>query len=386
MTQESSIGSCIIVGGGPGGVHVARNIVKNCGGSVHITIVDRQDYLDWSLASPRMLIAPNDVDKFGYCMPLPQVCEFVAGRQGKIKFVHAGVSKIGPKSVTLENGSKLEADVIVVATGGSYASGAMWKPLKDQTTKEARVAALRVQRQELAKAKHVLITGAGPTAVEVAGELKAAFPKMAITMVGSLLPTSPPALQTRMAKSLTKMGIILVDGRVDATEPDKDGNVVTRTGKTIGNVDVILNAAGFTFAGNALASDELKKDVTTRGQFSCRPTLQLASVDSVFCCGDILAVPEGYFADVKGLQHADDTAETVGKNVGLLLKKKPLQNFKWSKVPVNMPMMTALGPKVGVGHMGLPNFMENFMCRQFKCKDYYMSIKGKSYGKGKTWK
>ena len=112
----------------------------------------------------------------------------------------------------------------------------------------------------------------------------------------------------------------------------------------------------------------------------------MKSVDTVFCCGDILQVPDGCFADVKGVQHADDTGAIVGRNVVLLLQNKPLVDFKWSKVPINKPMLTALGPKVGVGYVGMPHFVENFMVRSLKCKDYYMSLKGGSFGKGKTWK
>lgn len=46
-------------------------------------------------------------------------------------------------------------------------------------------------------------------------------------------------------------------------------------------------------------------------------------------------------------------------------------------------MMTALGTKVGIGELGLG--IGNLMCRNLKCKDYYMSLQAKTYGKGKTW-
>ncbi|CAB9523706.1 Apoptosis-inducing factor 2 [Seminavis robusta] len=386
--SSESLGSCIIVGGGPGGVHVATTIAKTCGATVDVTIVDRQNYMDWSLASPRMLVAPDDIDQYGYCMPLDKVCEFVGLQKGKNKttFVQAAVTQVGPKSVTLDNGKTLEADVIVVAIGGQYASGAIWKPTPDLTTRETRIAAFRTLREKIANSKHVVVTGAGPSGVEVAGELKAAFPDLQVTMVGSLLPNSPEVLQIRVKTALEGMGVVVKEGRVDAKEPDSDGTVKTRDGgTTIENVDLILNAAGFTFKGKDIADDTLQKDVTDRGQFNCRHTLQLASTDSVFCCGDVLAVPEGYYADVKGLQHADMTAETVGKNVVAMLQQKPLADFAWSKTPINKPMMTALGPKIAVGYMGLPNFMENFLGRTLKCKDYYMSLKKSGYGKGKTW-
>lgn len=372
------------MGGGPSGIHVARNIVNSAGSTVSITVVDRQNYMDWCVASPRMLVQPEDIEKFGYVMPTDKVCEHIAGKKGKISFVQGAVSKIGATSVTLSDGRTLSADTIVVAVGGQYAGGP-WKPLPDQTTRESRIAYMKTLKAKIASMKSVVVAGAGPTGVEVAGELKAAFPGHVITLVGTLLPNSPKVLQDRMKAALEKMGVVIIEGRVDVEGPDVNGNVKTRAGDVIENADIVLNAAGFTFQGKELADDKIQTDVTERGQFACRPTLQLASTDTVFCCGDILAVPQGCFADVKGVQHANDTAETVAKNVVFQLQKKPLVDFKWSKVPINKPMMTALGPSVAVGYMGMPNFMENFLGRKLKSKDYYMSLKGSSYGRGKTW-
>lgn len=230
------------------------------------------------------------------------------------------------------------------------------------------------------------MAGAGPTGVEVAGELKAAFPELRVILIGSMLPNSPPKLQGRMKKALEGMHVEVMEGRVDMTEPDADGKVTTRGGVVLEGVDMILNAAGFVFSGTSLADDTLKIDVTKRGQFQCRPTLQLQNQDSVFCCGDILAVPKGCFADVKGLMHGQQTAETVAHNIVATLQEMPLKDFKWSKVPINKPMMTSLGPNKGVGHIGLPNFIEDFIAKKVKSEDYYMSVNGNSmYGKGKTW-
>jgi NADH dehydrogenase FAD-containing subunit len=96
-TNTSTIGSCIIVvGGGPAGIDVARAAIAKhqSRATVNVTIVDRQNYMDWSLASPRMLVAPDDIDKYGYIMPLKEVCDFVGTyRRGskRTKFVQGAV-------------------------------------------------------------------------------------------------------------------------------------------------------------------------------------------------------------------------------------------------------------------------------------------------------
>lgn len=114
-----TVGSCIIVGGGPAGIHVAKSIAKFSKGSVDVTIVDRQDYMDWSLASPRSLAKPSDIEQKGYVMPLKSVVKHI-DQYGSTTFVQGSVQKIGPKAVTLEGGEMLEADTIVIAVGGKY--------------------------------------------------------------------------------------------------------------------------------------------------------------------------------------------------------------------------------------------------------------------------
>lgn len=388
--MKDSIGSCIIVGGGPAGIQVARELAKEKGGPVDVTIVDRQDYMDWSLASPRMLVDPDNIEKIGFVMPLKQVCEFVGKRKdgsNHTKFVQGAVAEVSPKSVTLEDGTKLEADTIVLAIGGQYAgSGSIWKPQADQTTKELRVAAFKDLRAKADAAKSILVVGAGPAGVEVAGELKSTFPQTTVTCIGRLLPNSPEKLQVRMKTALEGLGVVLKEGHVDVDAPNAEGNVVTREGETISGVDLILNAAGFKFSGGKIVDATLSSDVSERGQFKCRPTLQLESCNTVFACGDIVAVPEGCYADVKGITHAETTAKTVAENVLSYLKKKALEDFPWSKTPINVPMITALGPNTGVAMMGMPfACMEDFLARKLKCKAYFMNMKGSEYGKGKTW-
>lgn len=385
MTKQS-IGSVIIVGGGPAGTHVAAQLAKACHKTpIKITVVDRQNYMDWSVASARMLVQPDSMDTYGYALPLNNVYKHLG--KDYITFVHSAVQKISSNSVTLENGTILEADVIVIAIGGQYANGSIWKPLPEHTTKEIRIAAFRSLREKVVASKSIIVTGAGPTGVEIAAEIKSEFPNINVILIGTLLPVASPGFRIRIQKELESIGVIIKEGRIDIDKPDSNGNVVMRNGEIIQNVDLILNGAGFVYAGAKLADDILKVDLNECGQFHCRPTLQLAtSTDTVFCCGDIVAVPDGYYADIKGMMNAESTADIVATNIiALLQKKKTLKNFKWSSTPIVKPNITVLGPKTAIADMGLPNFIENFIGRTVKSKDFFMSIKGSSYGKGKTW-
>jgi len=384
----SSIGSVIIVGGGASGLHVARLLAQKKE-SVDVTLVDRQDYFDWSVASPRMLAEPERIEEDTYVMPTAKVLEYIGKRKdgsNLTKFVQGAVKTISAKSVTLENGKVLEADAIVVAIGGQYGNGSIWKPLPSHTTKEARIKAFKDLHDKAAKAKGVVVAGAGHVGVEVAGELKAALPNVEVTLVGRVVARSSEEFQRRVKKHLIAGGVVLKDGHIDVDAPDKDGNVVTREGETIPGVDLVLKATGFTFAGDKLADASLKKDVSKRGQFNCRSTLQLQSCDSVFAVGDIVVVPEGFYSDVKGTYHAQATGATAADNVVAFLQKKtPLADFAWSDKPIETPVMATLSRKDTVADMGMPNFLQNFMGRMLKSKNYFANLQRKNFGYGTTW-
>ena len=117
-----------------------------------------------------------------------------------------------------------------------------------------------------------MIAGAGPAGVEVAGEVKSAFPDKTVTLVGTFLAACTPRLQKRIHAALEKMGVEFADGRVEVSVPDANGTVTTTTGKSI-PANVVLNTAGFTYQGKSLASASLQADVTEHGQFKCRPHL-----------------------------------------------------------------------------------------------------------------
>ena len=384
----SSIGSVIIVGGGASGLHVARLLAQQKK-VVDVTLVDRQDYFDWSVASPRMLAEPENIERDTYVMPTAKVLEHIGKRKDRsnhTKFVQGAVRTISPKSVTLESGKVLEADAIVIAIGGQYGNGSIWKPLPSHTTKEARIKAFMDLHNKAAKAQGIVVAGAGHAGVEVAGELKAALPNVEVTLVGRVLARSSTEFQRRVKKNLELMGVILQDGHVDVDAPDNNRRVTTREGHNISEVDLVLKATGFSFAGDQLADETLRNDVSKRGQFDCRPTLQLKSCDSVFAVGDIVVVPKGKYSDVKGIYHAQATAATVANNVvAFLQKSKPLEDFGWSSEPIEMPVMTTLSRKVTIAEMGMPHFMENFMGRMFKGKNYFANLERKNFGYGKTW-
>ena len=76
--------------------------------SVQVTIVDARDYVDWSIASARCCVRPQEAETTPYIFPLDKVAEHVVGatfHQGKA----TSVSRTG---VQLENGETIDGDCI----------------------------------------------------------------------------------------------------------------------------------------------------------------------------------------------------------------------------------------------------------------------------------
>jgi NADH dehydrogenase FAD-containing subunit len=75
------------------------------------------------------------------------------------------------RTVTLEDQSTLPYDVLVIATGARNLSPG--EPPLAMTSKEDTVGFFRATRNAILESKDIVVLGAGPVAIELAGELRA---------------------------------------------------------------------------------------------------------------------------------------------------------------------------------------------------------------------
>ena len=373
-----------------GGIFVASELHKLMKDSVHVTIVDARDYVDWSPAAARCCARPQEAESTPYVFPLDKVAEYMGAtfRQGK-------VTSVSGTSVQLEDGVTIDGDYIVVAIGGHYGDHTIWKPTPDMNTTQKRLDGYKHQNSRIASASSIVVVGAGFTGVEVAGEIKSAYPHIQVTLVGNLVPQLPPKYRDNVQLELERLGVILKSGRVEQNENEQTtaskGQVTTTEGETI-DADIVYYAAGFQFSGGALFPKD-SSFVTSNGQLQCRPTLQLlekdGQYDHIFACGDIVAIPENKYGGVAGVPQAQELAKTVAQNIQSLASgnAESLVEYPWSDKPVTLSAIV-INPDVCVGAFGLPSFMaciENGMGRYFKSKDFLVSMNAAKFGKGTTW-
>src|SRR4051794_28821799 len=150
-----------IIGGGYGGSLVAAELDAEA----DIVLIDPRDAFVNAAGSLRALTRPDWAGNIFF----PFDTLLARGRVVRDRAV-----SVDPQGVTLASGDRVEADILVLATGSGYSYPG--KPRAASIGTAEALHDLRTTHAELSGADRVLILGAGPVGLELAGEIKAAWP------------------------------------------------------------------------------------------------------------------------------------------------------------------------------------------------------------------
>ena len=376
----------LIIGGSFGGLVTLRNLNKNGGTkTLDVTLVDPQDYWDYCLASTRCLVDPSQFEAQQFGMPLKGICEHCGAtfKQGKVE-------TLTKESATMAGGDVVPFDYCIVATGGSYGDGAIWKARPDELTAAARKAGFEAEHKALEGCSNVVVAGTGLVGCEIAGEIKAAYPDKNVTLIGNqLCPSITRKQAARRANALQKLGVNVKEGAGRITTEPVNGKITTDKGTTV-DCDKLYAATGFKFnagfAKDLLALDDL-------GRIKTQDSLQAEGLDNIFVAGDIIAVPPGKVAHIAGGQFAEATCPIVAANlISLAAGSTKLKTYKWPSGPGPVgPFGTNMGWKVcildGMLDSVLPAWARDKMGVSFKNKTFWLDtgFDVKGLGRGTTW-
>lgn len=291
----------VVVGGGYGGTRVATLLDD----VADVVLVEPKDAFVHASAALRAAVDPVWESRvfFGYDRLLAR---------GRV--VHQRVERATSSAVRLADGTTVEADHLVLATGTSYPFPA--KFIESETTvARARLARMRAG---LEQTERVLVVGAGAVGLELVGELLDAFPHLAITVVDQAddaLTTGDyvPELRAEVHAQLDGKVDFLLGSRLGYLPPVDVGVhepfvVETEAGERV------EAQMWFRCYGNLPASDYLAGDLAgTRnglGEVRVEPTLALTGHPTVWAVGDITDVPES-----KRASAARAHAEVVAANI-----------------------------------------------------------------------
>ncbi|MFL6112335.1 MAG: FAD-dependent oxidoreductase, partial [Catenulispora sp.] len=209
------------------------------------------------------------------------------------------------------------------------------------------LAALHAAHRELTGADRVLILGAGPVGLELAGEIKAEWPDKRVTLVdpaAELLPGFLPELVADLRRQLDEIGVEVRLGTgltaAPPTAPGVAGEFTVRDEKGAElTADIWFRAYGSSIHTDFLDGAIPRNDL---GQVRVTERLNVEGFDTVYALGDITDVPETKMAAM-ALRHA----EVVAANI-IAHARGAEPETVYQPIPVKV-ILLPLGPAAGVG-------------------------------------
>ncbi len=320
----------VVVGGGYGGIAVAKALDE----THDVVLVEPKDAFMHNIAALRALVDPSWIPKIF----LPYTGLLTNGRVVRDRAV-----VVDPHRVVTASGEEIWADYIVVATGSRYPFPAK-TDLEDAHHAQEQI---RRTHDALTQAGRVLLVGAGPVGIELAGEIRHAWPEKSIV----LLDTSDeilggpynPELKAELRRQLVEVRVELILGSPLRQPPPTDpGQLETFTVTTEAGTEVTVDI-WFRCYGVVPNSDYLGDDLAVArhsdGFLEVGPTLQVTGQTTVFAVGDVST------ADAKMAGFAARQATTVAENIAALSRAGSLNNYESMGVAIAVP----IGPRGGAG-------------------------------------
>ena len=299
----------VIIGGGFAGVACARGLVAK---DVRVTIVDKHNFHTFLLLLYQVATAGLEPADVAY--PI----RTIFGHADNIGFRHGRVRSVDQDAnrVILDDGSQIDYDFLVVATGATAAffgiPGAAHFAMPLYSLADARKLRNRLllalesadaTADEGARALNFVVVGGGPTGVETSGAIadlirtvihqdglrldRSLTRVLLVDMAPRLLTAFPESASAYAKKELESLGVEIQFGR-SVVEVEEHA-IRFADGERIETAAVIW-AAGVTSGKLAHA---VQTTLGPGGRVRVNPDLRLVGSTNVWAIGDAAAVPQG---------------------------------------------------------------------------------------------
>ncbi len=358
----------IIIGGGYAGFTLARSL----DGAADVTLIEPRDRFVHNVAAMRAIVEPRLFDKIA--IPYDRLLN-----RGTV--LRARAVGIVERAVTLSDGRSVEGDVIVVATGSTYANP--FKPKGDDV--DGMIAASLCAHEQLSAARSVAIVGAGAVGTELAGEIAVGMRGKTVTLISStstLFPGFAPGLGRRLEALLTGMGVALRAGATARALKQVDAPFAGRVEMSDGlpvEADLIFPAIGARPVADLLrALQGSRFDAIGRAEVD--GWLRPSSNPSVFALGDAIAVGDGMTIVAITRQ-----APWLAKTIKALLAGRKLEAVAPYRPWRTPPILIPLGPKKGASALPLTRrgvVVGPFLTSLIKGRELFVPRYQKEFGRG----
>ena len=360
-----------IVGGGYAGITAAQALDD----IADVVLIDPKECFVHNVASLRAVVDPEWADR----MFMPYEKLLANGR-----IVQDMVVSVDPRGVFLASGHRIDADYIVIATGTTYPF-----PAKISTI-SARVGQTRIRRtaEDLSRVENVLLLGAGPVGLELAGEIKAVWPNKTVSIVdpqpqilsGGFLPHVDLDLQakirTELWRQLDELGVELLLGASLSTEPPTEATEPGRFTATLSTGRRIVTDMWFSCFGRKPVSGILSRELgfakQRDGKVMVGPDLRIRHQRNVFVAGDV-AASGGMDTVVVAVEEATFVAEQIKT---LLAGGDRLDAY----TPSQPIFLIPLGPHGGASYSPDAGFLDAETTAAYKGADLFVGSYREQFG------
>lgn len=338
----TSVPRICILGGGFGGLYTAlrlHQLIWEPGQKPEITLVDRQTNF---LFTPLLYeLITGEMQSWEIAPPFAELLKGTDIRfvQGSVKKVaaDADLSQQVQKSVTLEDGTEIPYDRLVLALGcetpsdlvsGVIENAIPFRSLEDAYRLDAK---LRVLEASSIERIRIAIVGAGYTGVEVACKLADRLKERGrIRLIQSrdtILPSAKQFNRNAALKALEQRGI-WVDLETNVSEITADSIGLTYKDKT----DIIPVEIVMWTVGNQVspAINHFGLPLNAQGKITVSDTLQVTDNPEIFALGDAAAILNDGQIIPTTAQVAFQQSDFVAWNVWSSLTDRPLLPFRYT--------------------------------------------------------
>ena len=338
----TSVPRICILGGGFGGLYTAlrlHQLIWEPGQKPEITLVDRQTNF---LFTPLLYeLITGEMQSWEIAPPFAELLKGTDIRfvQGSVKQVSADadLTQQVQKSVTLEDGTKIPYDRLVLALGcetpsdlvsGVIENAIPFRSLEDAYRLDAK---LRVLEASSIERIRIAIVGGGYTGVEVACKLADRLKERGrIRLIQSrdtILPNTKQFNRNAALKALEQRGI-WVDLETNVSEITADSIGLTYKDKT----DIIPVEIVMWTVGNQVspAINHFGLPLNAQGKITVSDTLQVTDNPEIFALGDAAAILNDGQIIPTTAQVAFQQSDFVAWNVWSSLTDRPLLPFRYT--------------------------------------------------------
>jgi len=353
----------VVVGGGYGGITAAKALDHTS----DVVLVEPKDAFMHNIAALRALVDPSWLSRIF----LPYAGLLAHGRVVRDRAV-----EVEPHRVLTASGEEISADYVVLATGSRYPFPAKTDLVDTHHAQEQ----VRQSNRALAQADRVLLLGAGPVGIELAGEIREVWPEKSIVLLdvadeilgGPYMPELKAELRRQLVESRVEL---IMSSPLRQPLPTEPGELATFTVTTeVGTevtADIWFRCYGVVPNSDYLG-DELAAARRSDGFIEVGPTLQVAGQTAVFAIGDVST------ADAKMAGFARHQAATVADNINSLAQGQfDLAEYESMGVAIAVP----IGPSGGAGQFpGQDQIVGRETISEVKGRDLMVDQFGEVFG------